>query len=46
MGLLGKLEGGSDAYEGEQGALVLGAAHGLWTLQGGEEGDNKGENIK
>ena len=33
--------------EGEQGALVLGAAHGLWALQDGEEGDeNKGENIK
>ena len=27
--------------EGEQGALVLGAAHGLWALQGGEKGDEK-----
>ena len=32
--------------EGEQGALVPGAAHGLWVLQGREEGgENKGKNI-
>lgn len=36
MGLLGKLEAEGDA-PGEVVAPVLGAAHGLWALEGGKE---------